>query len=80
MSPIAFHFTSALFVSSIALIHRTSRMTLGLLVGLKRRRGRGLRAFVLSRVFTDNIGDAADRVCYGVCRCSPIWRGLWRPG
>src|SRR5947207_6099594 len=66
MSPIAFHFTSALFVSAIALIPSHSRLTLGALVGLNAIAGMVYAGFVLRRLFTDNIADHADRVCYGM--------------
>jgi hypothetical protein len=66
MSPIAFHFTSALFVSAVALVPSHSRLTLGALVGLNAVSGIVYAAFVLRRLFTDNIADTADRFCYGV--------------
>jgi len=66
MSPIAFHFTSALFVSAIALVPSHTRLTLGALVGLNAIAGMIYTAFVLRRLFTDDIADHADRVCYGM--------------
>ena len=66
MSPIAFHFTSALFVSLAALVPTHTRLTLGVLVGLNAIAGTMYAAFVLWRLFTDNIADLADRICYGI--------------
>jgi hypothetical protein len=66
MSPIAFHFTSALFVSAAALVPSHTRLTLGLLVGLNAVSGMVYAAFVLRRLLTDNIADLADKLCYGV--------------
>ena len=66
MSPIAFHFTSALFVSAVALVPSHTRLTLGVLVGLNALAGMIYAAFVLRRLFTDNIADHADRICYGM--------------
>jgi hypothetical protein len=66
MSPIAFHFTSALFVSAAALVPTHTRLTLGVLVGLNAIAGAIYAGFVLRRLFTDNIADLADRICYGV--------------
>jgi hypothetical protein len=66
MSPVAFHFTSALFVSAAALVPTHTRLTLGVLVGLNAIAGAIYAAFVLRRLFTDNIADAADRTCYGI--------------
>ena len=66
MSPIAFHFTSALFVSAAALVPTHTRLTLGVLVGLNAIAGAIYAAFVLRRLFTDNIADLADRICYGI--------------
>ena len=66
MSPIAFHFTSALFVSAAALVPTHTRLTLGVLVGLNAIAGTIYAAFVLRRLFTDNIADLPDRICYGI--------------
>lgn len=66
MSPIAFHFTSALFVSAAALVPSHTRLTLGTLVGLNAIAGMIYAAFVLRRLFSDNIADLADRCCYGI--------------
>lgn len=66
MSPIAFHFTSALFVSAAALVPSHTTLTLGVLVGLNAVAGIVYTAFVLRRLFTDDIADLADRVCYGI--------------
>lgn len=66
MSPVAFHFTSVLFVSAAALVPTHSRLTLGLLVGLNGIAGIAYAAFVLRRLFTDDIADLADRICYGI--------------
>lgn len=66
MSPIAFHFTSALFVSAAALVPSHTRLTLGVLVGLNAIAGVIYAAFLLRRLFTDDISDLADRICYGI--------------
>jgi hypothetical protein len=66
MSPIAFHFTSALFVSAAALVPTHTRLTLGVLIALNAVAGIVYCAFVLRRLFTDNISDLADKLCYGV--------------
>lgn len=66
MSPVAFHFTSVLFVSAAALVPTHTRLTLGLLVGLNAIAGMVYAAFILWRLFTDNIADVADRICYGI--------------
>jgi hypothetical protein len=65
VSPIAFHFTSALFVSAAALVPTHTRLTLGVLVGLNAVAGMIYAAFVLRRLLTDNIADLADKLCYG---------------
>jgi hypothetical protein len=66
MSPIAFHFTSALFVSAVALVPSHTRLTLGVLVALNAVSGIVYAAFVIRRLLTDHIADLADRVCYGM--------------
>jgi hypothetical protein len=66
VSPIAFHFTSALFVSAAALVPSHTRLTLGALVGLNAVAGIVYSAFVLRRLLTDDISDLADKLCYGV--------------
>jgi len=66
MSPVAFHFTSALFVSAAALVPTHTRFSLGVLVALNAVAGTIYAAFVLRRLFTDNIADLADRICYGI--------------
>src|SRR3954464_2092860 len=66
MSPVAFHFTSVLFVSAVALVPTQTRLSLGALVGLNATAGMIYAAFVLRRLFTDNIADLADRICYGL--------------
>jgi hypothetical protein len=76
MSPIAFHFTSALFVSAAALVPSHSRLTLGLLVGLNAVAGMIYAAFVLRRLFTDDIADVADRICYGIIPLCAYAAGL----
>ena len=63
VSPIAFHFTSALFVSAAALVPSHTLLTLGALVGLNAIAGMIYAAFVMRRLFTDNIADLADRFC-----------------
>jgi hypothetical protein len=65
MSPIAFHFTSALFVSAIALVPTHTRLSLGALIALNAVAGVVYAAFVLRRMLSDNIADLADKVCYG---------------
>lgn len=65
-SPVAFHFTSAFFVSAVALVPSHTLLTLGALVGLNATAGMIYAVFVLYRLFTDNIADTADRCCYGI--------------
>ena len=77
MSPIAFHFTSALFVSAAALVPSHTPLTLGVLVGLNAVAGIVYAAFVLRRLFTDDIADLADRVCYGILPLFAYVAGLW---
>src|SRR5215212_6204686 len=69
MSPVAFHFTSALFVSAAALVPTHTRFSLGVLVALNAVAGTIYAAFVLRRLFTDNIADLAVRLCGGPRRC-----------
>jgi hypothetical protein len=76
MSPIAFHFTSALFVSAAALVPSHTRLTLGALVGLNAVAGAIYAAFVLRRLFIDNIADIADRFCYGIIPLCAYAAGL----
>ena len=76
MSPIAFHFTSALFASAVALIPSHSRLTLGALIGLNALAGTVYSAFVLWRLFTDDIADIADRFCYGILPLLAYLAGL----
>jgi hypothetical protein len=76
MSPIAFHFTSALFASAVALIPSHSRLSLGALIGLNALAGMVYAAFVLRRLFTDDIADVADRVCYGILPLLAYLAGL----
>src|SRR3954471_9986032 len=66
MSPVAFHFTSALFVSTVALVPSHTQVSIGLLVGLDAAVGAGYSAFILKRLLTDDISDLADRLCYGL--------------
>jgi hypothetical protein len=77
VSPIAFHFTSALFVSAAALVPSHTRLTLGVLVGLNAIAGMTYAAFVMRRLFTDNIADLADRFCYGILPLAAYAAGLW---
>ena len=77
MSPIAFHFTSALFVSAAALVPSHTLLTLGVLVGLNAIAGIIYSAFVMRRLFTDNIADIADRFCYGILPLAAYAAGLW---
>ena len=77
VSPIAFHFTSALFVSAAALVPSHTRLTLGVLVGLNAIAGMIYAAFVMRRLFTDNIADLADRFCYGILPLIAYAAGLW---
>src|ERR1044072_5159764 len=76
MSPIAFHFTSALFASAVALIPTHSRLSLGVLIGLNPTAGAIYAAFVLWRLFTDDIADVADRFCYGILPLLAYLAGL----
>jgi hypothetical protein len=76
MSPIAFHFTSALFVSAAALVPSHTRLTLGVLVGLNAIAGVIYATFVLRRLLTDDISDLADRICYGIVPLSAYAAGL----
>jgi hypothetical protein len=76
MSPIAFHFTSAFFASAVALIPSHSRLTLGALIGLNAVAGMIYAAFVLRRLFTDDIADLADRFCYGILPLLAYLAGL----
>jgi len=76
MSPVAFHFTSALFVSAVALVPVHTLETLGVLVGLNASAGTIYAVFVLRRLFTDQIADTADRVCYGVLPLIAYLAGL----
>jgi len=77
VSPVAFHFTSALFVSAVALVPSHTVLTLGALVGLNGAAGTIYSAFVLRRLFTDNIADTADRFCYGILPLVAYVAGLW---
>src|SRR5258708_28390164 len=76
MSPIAFHFTSALFASAVALIPSHSRLSLGALIGLNAAAGTVYAAFVLRRLLTDCIADVADRFCYGILPLLAYLAGL----
>ena len=76
MSPIAFHFTSALFASAVALIPTHSRLSLGVLIGLNAAAGTIYAAFVVWRLFTDAIADVADRFCYGILPLLAYLAGL----
>src|SRR5947207_1039136 len=76
MSPVAFHFTSALFVSAAALVPTHTTLTLGVMVGLNALEGTIYAAFVLRRLFTDNIADLADRICYGIIPLLAYLAGL----
>src|SRR5258708_5315845 len=78
VSPIAFHFTSAFFVSAAALVPSHTRLTLGAMVGLNAVAGMIYAAFVLRRLFTDDISDLADRVCYGILPLADSAAVLWR--
>jgi hypothetical protein len=76
MSPIAFHFTSALFVSAAALVPTHTRLTLGALVALNAVAGMVYSLFVLRRLLTDDISDLADKLCYGVIPLAAYVAGL----
>ena len=65
MSPVAFHFTSVLFISTIALIPTHSRASIALVTGLNAAAGIGYSAFIVWRLWTDAISDLADRFAYG---------------
>lgn len=76
MSPIAFHFTSALFVSAAALVPSHTRLTLGVLVALNATAGIIYSVFVLRRLFTDDISDLADKFCYGLIPLAAYLAGI----
>jgi len=76
VSPIAFHFTSALFVSAAALVPSHTLLTLGTLVGLNAIAGTVYAAFIMRRLFTDNIADLADRFGYGILPLTAYVAGL----
>jgi hypothetical protein len=65
MSPVAFHFTSVLFISTMALVPSHTRASIALLVGLNGIAGITYGSFILRRLLSDNISDLADRLCYG---------------
>jgi hypothetical protein len=77
VSPIAFHFTSAFFVSAAALVPSHTLLTLGALVGANAVAGMIYSTFVLRRLLGDNISDTADRFCYGVLPLIAYAAGLW---
>src|SRR5882724_6917823 len=77
VSPIAFHFTSAFFVSAAALVPTHTLLTLGMLVALNAIAGMIYAAFVMRRLFTDDIADLADRFCYGILPLAAYAAGLW---
>lgn len=77
VSPVAFHFTSALFVAAVALVPSHTVLTFAALVGLNAVAGAIYSAFVLRRLFTDHIADMADRVCYGILPLVAYVAGLW---
>ena len=77
VSPVAFHFTSALFVAAVALVPSHTVLTLGALVALNALAGTIYSAFVLRRLFTDHIADTADRFCYGLLPLAAYLAGLW---
>jgi hypothetical protein len=77
VSPIAFHFTSALFVSAAALVPSHTLLTLGALVGANAIVGVVYSTFVTHRLFTDNISDTADRICYGILPIIAYAAGIW---
>jgi len=65
MSPVAFHFTSVLFIATLALVPSHTRASMGLLIGLDAVAGIVYGTFVLRRLLSDGISDRADRLCYG---------------
>ena len=65
MSPVAFHFTSVLFTSAIALVPSHTPMSLGVLIGINALVGAAYGSFVMWRLLTDDISDLADRLSYG---------------
>src|SRR5262245_46401483 len=77
ISPIAFHFTSALFVAAAALVPSHTLFTLGALVGLNAIAGMLYSGFIMRRLFTDHIADTADRFCYGILPFAAYAAGLW---
>jgi hypothetical protein len=66
MSPVAFHFSSVLCASAVALVPSNTAYSLATLIGLGALCGAIYSAFVLHRLFTDGIADTADRVGYGM--------------
>jgi len=77
VSPIAFHFTSAFFVSAAALVPSHTLLSLGALVGANAIAGMIYSGFVLRRLLGDSISDTADRFCYGVLPLVAYAAGLW---
>jgi hypothetical protein len=80
MSPVAFHFTSALFVSTVALIPTHSRASVALVTGLNAAAGIGYSGFIVWRLWTDAISDLADRFAYGVAPLVAYLAGLLAAG
>jgi hypothetical protein len=62
--------------SAVALIPSHSRLSLGALIGLNAAAGTVYAAFVLRRLFIDDIADVADRICYGILPLLAYLAGL----
>src|SRR5438874_11971176 len=76
MSPVAFHFTSVLFISTLALVPSHTRASMGLLVGFDALAGSVYGGFILRRLLADSISDLADRFCYGAMPLAAYAVGL----
>jgi hypothetical protein len=66
MSPVAFHFAGVLAGSVLALAPSHTTFSLAVLVGIGALGGAAYAAFVIQRLFTDDVADLADRLCYGL--------------
>lgn len=65
MSSVAFHFTTVLFISTIALVPSHTGASIALLTGLNAIAGLAYSAFILWRLAGDGMSDLADRFGYG---------------
>jgi hypothetical protein len=66
MSPVAFHFAAVLAGSALALVPSHTALSLAALIGLGALGATAYSAFVIYRLFADDVADLADRFCYGV--------------